>query len=299
MRTRVFSNAVALLLTAAMACGAGYAETIKLPSGRQYIADLPSSGGKNAPLLIVFHGGALTGASVRKYSGLSEPANKRGYVVIYPTGSGKMGILPTWNAGTCCGYAVAQNIDDVGYTATLIADAAQRFGINTHRVFLTGISNGAEMSFRVAAERPDLVAGIAPISGPLATVSADLKGPVPVVDFHGDADGFAKYGGGEGKVSKVMFRSVPETLAIWAKENGVSPTPTITKLPDIADDGTAVERYDFGPGLAPLVHYRIIGGGHNWPGRKSIGYFGTATKDIDADQIMLDFFDRLPDKHNT
>lgn len=277
-------------------CCAAQAQTIKLASGREYIVDLPPSRGRGAPLLIVFHGGAQGAGHVRTYSGLSAPANARGYVVIYPSGTSGWAGFPTWNVGVCCGAALKRNVDDVGFAEAIIADAAQRFGINQHRVFLTGISNGAMLDYRIAAERPDLVAGIAPIAGALVTRSTALHGSVPIIDFHGDSDTFVKYEGGVGRFSHALFRSVPETLSLWAKQNGLGLTPKVTKLPDISPDGTRVERYEFGDGKAPLVHYRVIGGGHNWPGRTSTKFFGPVTHDINANELMLDYFASLPDR---
>ena len=282
-------------LVMGMPCMASQA--VRLPTGRHYFIDLPPKGGAAAPLIIVFHGGGESARSVANYSGLSAPANARGYAVMYPSGSGRLGLFPTWNAGNCCVYAMLHHIDDVGFTAALIDDAVQRFGINRHRVFLTGISNGAMMSYRVAAERPDLVAGIAPVAGSLITVTINIKGAVPIVDFHGDADHFARYQGGLGRFSNEMLRSVPESLAAWAKANGVSQTPTLTLMPDVANDGTRVERLDYGKGKAPLVHYKILGGGHTWPGAtRDVHFLGPTTRNIDADQIMLDFFDAQPSR---
>ena len=43
-------------------------------------------------------------------------ADRETFVAVYPNGSGRFGKrLLTWNAGTCCAYAVINNVDDVGF----------------------------------------------------------------------------------------------------------------------------------------------------------------------------------------
>lgn len=282
---------------AALAClVAGMAqaeEAVKLPSGRDYIAYLPAGGGHGAPLLIAFHGYTETPENLVRFSGLAEPATAKGYVVLFPRGIGR-----SWNAGLCCADAMTQDVDDVGFAGALIDDAAQRYGIDRHRVFLTGMSNGAMLSYRIAAERPDLVAGIAPVAGTLATRSGAIRGPVPVLDFHGTEDGLVSYEGGTGLRFSRMFRPVPETLRLWAKADGAASSPASTAVPGPADDGLTVQKLDFGGGAVPVVHYKIIGGGHTWPGRPAPSFLGASTNAIDADAIMLDFFGKLPSRAN-
>jgi polyhydroxybutyrate depolymerase len=43
--------------------------------------------------------------------------------------------------------------------------------------------------------------------------------------------------------------------------------------------------------VQPVVLYRIVGGGHTWPGsRFEVARLGATTKQIDAAQTMWDFF---------
>ena len=65
-------------------------------------------------------------------------------------------------------------------------------------LFETGHSNGAMLAWRLACERPDLVAAIAPNSGEARLDQLHcIKGPpVPVLAFHGTADPCATYKSG-------------------------------------------------------------------------------------------------------
>ena len=58
-----------------------------------------------------------------------------------------------------------QNIDDVGFFTILIENLSQEFTIDPHRIFVTGISNGAMMSYRLAIEISEKIAAIAPVAG--------------------------------------------------------------------------------------------------------------------------------------
>lgn len=68
-----------------------------------------------------------------------------GFAILAPQGIGN-----SWNAVHCCGRAVAENVDDVGF----VRELAWSFIPNKQRpaVFLTGFSNGAFLSSRIALE---------------------------------------------------------------------------------------------------------------------------------------------------
>jgi polyhydroxybutyrate depolymerase len=61
-----------------------------------------------------------------------------------------------------------------------------------------------------------------------------------------------------------------------------------------------VTRQTYGPGRdgAEVVLYVIEGGGHTWPGRVGAGpverLLGPSTRDIDANELMWEFFQRHP-----
>ena len=82
------------------------------------------------------------------------------------------------------------------------------------------------------------------------------------------------------------------TVAEWAQRNGCSPTPMESLLPDSADDGTTVTRYDFtgcdpGGDISSIV---VTNGGHTWPGGYSPLDLGLVSADINANEVMLEFF---------
>ena len=103
---------------------------------------------------------------------------------MFPNGYSRFGgILATWNAGSCCGGAVRNNIDDVGFIREVIARMERQASVDPGRIFATGMSNGAMMSWRLACELSEIRA-IAPVAGTDNTPACKPSRPVPVIEFH-------------------------------------------------------------------------------------------------------------------
>jgi len=78
---------------------------------RSFILRLPPDFATRGPLpvLLAFHGGGGNASGFQKYAGLDETADRLGYALVYPDGTGRLGRrLLTWNAGACCGFAMQQ-----------------------------------------------------------------------------------------------------------------------------------------------------------------------------------------------
>jgi polyhydroxybutyrate depolymerase len=250
------------------------------------------------PVVLSFHGGGSNAEQMVRFCGLNEKADKEGFIVVYPNGTGYMRML-TWNGGNCCDYAMKNSVDDVAFTRSVLDDLAKVANVDAKRVFATGMSNGGIMVYRLAAELSDRIAAIAPVSGPMGTATCNPKRPVPVMHFHGTDDAFAPFKGGKGKgVSGTEFFSVEHSIQAWVKADGCPETPKVTDLPKRADDGTSVQRKTYGPGRddAEVVLFVINGGGHTWPGRDAIRFLGTSTHSISANDLMWEFFQRHPMK---
>jgi polyhydroxybutyrate depolymerase len=118
--------------------------------------------------------------------------------------------------------------------------------------------------------------------------------------FHGTADHVVPFDGlPQEAAESFRFLSVPETIAFWIKVNQCLSDPHTTACADAADDGITVERthYCTASGETRVVLFKIIGGGHTWPGREPPpAILGRSTKDISANDLMWEFFQqhRLP-----
>ncbi|MBC7817438.1 MAG: dienelactone hydrolase family protein [Planctomycetaceae bacterium] len=253
------------------------------------------------PVVLVFHGGGSNAEVMVRFSGMSEKADEAGFVAVYPSGSGRLEKVLTFNGGNCCGYAQLQKIDDVAFTRALLDDLAKALPIDEKRVFATGMSNGGIISYRLASELSDRVAAIAPVGGPMGTETCQPKRPVPVMHFHGIDDKYAPFQGGRGEdsLTGTKFYSVEHSINAWVKANGCDEKPAVTELPDKTDDGTRVTRKVWSNGRegSEVILFEIQGGGHTWPGRPAaVRFLGTTTRDINANDLMWEFFQRHPMK---
>ncbi len=256
---------------------------------------------KALPVVIAFHGGGGNPQSMRKLCGLSAKADEAGFIVVYPYGTGRLeNQFLTFNGGECCGYAMENKIDDVGFVRALLDDLASVTPIDTRRVYATGLSNGGIISYRVAAELADRIAAIAPVGGPLMMESIRPSRAVPVMHFHGTADENAPFKGGYGKGfmgngGVTDFKSVEFTLNQWIEANGCEKTPSIEPLPDKTDDGMKCTRkiWSGGKDGSEVVLIEIENGGHTWPGMEPpMAMLGKSTKDISANDLMWEFFQK-------
>ena len=268
---------------------------------RTYLVHLPpaASAGKPLPVVLAFHGGGVNAESMARFSGLSDKADRSGFIAVYPSGTGRLSRVLTWNAGNCCGYAERRHVDDVGFVRRLLDDLATVATVDPRRVYATGISNGGMFTHRLACELSDRIAAIASVSGPIGIDRCRPTRSVPVMHFHGTADRFAPFAGGRGErsLSSIMFYSVEHTIGSWVTVDGCSPTPTTEALPDRVADGTHVTRKTYAPCRdgAEVVLYTIHNGGHTWPGRQPrFGFLGRSTANVDANDTMWEFFLKHP-----
>ena len=230
---------------------------------RTYLVHAPAGLDHPAGLVINLHGAGSTGAEQAAISHYDTVADQLGLVVVYPDG-----IDHSWADGRGASKPDRQGVDDVGFLSALADRLVPDFGIAPGRVFATGMSAGAFMTNRLACQRADLVAAIAPVSGTLGTgVGCAPSRPVAVLQTHGTADRVVPYDGGtmtgRGGVSDIL----PATgmSARWRDADGCPP-PVQDTLPGTGD-GTSVRRLTAAPCAAgtAVVLLSVDGGGHTWP----------------------------------
>jgi polyhydroxybutyrate depolymerase len=171
---------------------------------------------------------------------------------------------------------------------------------DSRRIFATGISNGAGMSFRLACDLPGTFAAIAPVAGALPAELEDRcagVAPVSLLMFQGTDDRLMPYQGGDLTHRRGRILPVTTTASLFAQVNGCAEEPMVAAQPDTVTDGTRVRRSTY-PGCRDgreVVLFTIEGGGHTWPGGPPVGRsVGRVTRDLDATRVMLDFFDHHP-----
>lgn len=266
---------------------------------RSYLVHVPASydASQPTPVVLALHGAGVNAAFTVATTGLNTKSDQAGFIVVYPNGTG-FGPFLTWNAGGVLGPLGESQPDDVLFLRTLLDDLSMRLNVDPRRVYATGLSNGGMMCYRLAAEMSDRIAAIAPVAGPQAREFPLPPRPVSVMHFHGTQDRVVPQDGPSPQTPPFLtFKSVDETLQIWAAHNECPAVPVITTLPDLVPDGTVVQRHTYAPGRdgAEVVYFRIQNGSHNWPGKNSIlAILGPITFDIQANDLMWEFFQRHP-----
>jgi polyhydroxybutyrate depolymerase len=289
---------------------AGGNHTLSLRHGgrtRQYIAHIPpaAASGRALPLLLAFHGGGGEAAGFQDYAGLDVVADREGFIVVYPYGSG---VLPrrllTWNAGGCCGYAMDRKVDDVGFAIAVLDDVARRANVDRGRVYATGHSNGAMMTYRLGAERADRIAAIAPVAGAYNVAAFAPSRPVAVLHVHSVDDPRALYDGGlgppfPGTNVRSPHRPVMEGIERWRVANKCSAAPRSAESRAGTAKGSGAAQtatmlvWDGCAGGTKLAHWKLTGVGHGWPGNATAelreGIIGPSTTLISAAEEVWKF----------
>lgn len=262
---------------------------------RGYIIREPAAvarGGTRVPLVIVLHGGGGNARNAESMTGFTAKANAENFIVVYPDGSGRRrDALLTWNAGHCCGYAMEQKVDDVAFIRTLIDTLVARYPIDSKRVYVTGMSNGAMMTHRIGIELADRVAAIAPVVGALFGDEAHPRAPVSALIINGLVDESVPYGGGSpgGRFSESWDGTPTEPAAeqgkFWAAADGCART-----APNVDRGRYLVVPYRC-PGSVAVERYTIKDGGHAWPGGQKGSRMGaTPSTAIRATDVIWSFF---------
>lgn len=267
---------------------------------RKYLVHVPAKydPAKPTPLLFSFHGGGAHmeyQASDKNYGQISK-SEAEGFVVVFPNGYSKLGgKLATWNAGSCCGPARDNNVDDVGFVKQMIANLGNQLNIDRGRIFATGMSNGGMMVHRLACEMPDVFKAVASVAGPDGTSNCNPSRPISVLHIHARNDDHAVFEGGSGKKSMAKstitdFVSVPETIARWVKRDACAATPKRV----LDKPGAYCERYSPCKGGAEVELCVTETGRHSWPGASKARGEEPPSQAISANDVMWDFFMSRP-----
>ena len=274
---------------------------------RTYIFHIPSSHNKSEqmPLVLALHGRGSNGRGmiILTRRGFNKLADKDGFIIVYPDG-----VELNWNDGRkdeeANDRAHRENIDDVGFISALIDSMIINYNINPKRVYVTGISNGAIMSYRLACELSHKIAAIAPVDGNIPVMlypECSPVSPVSVLAINNTDDPLIPFEGGDiyGKFRKINLGkvlSVDESIGFWVNHNMCSPIPVITEVPDLdPGDGTRVIKKEYINNIdgTEVILYAIEGGGHTWPGGFQYlpaRIIGKTCRDIDANEVIWTFF---------
>src|ERR1700722_11882219 len=161
---------------------------------REYVVHVPEGHDQKTPMPVVLalHGATMNGPMMAWFCGLNRKADDEGFIAVYPNGTGTHSSF-FWNGGNCCGSAMKNKVEDVAFINALLDDLRRIYPVDPQRIYATGMSNGAIMAYRLAAELSDRLAAIAPVSGSVGTEVSRPKRPVSVLHFHGTLDEYVPF----------------------------------------------------------------------------------------------------------
>jgi polyhydroxybutyrate depolymerase len=248
-----------------------------------YIVHLPPGydGTKRTPLVLNWHGYTSTAQQQETFSSMDAVADREGFILVYPNSPDM-----SWNAGTCCAFG-AMSRDDVGFAMALIAQLRGQACVDAKRIYTTGMSNGAFMSYRLGCEHGETFAAVAPVAGKVGIPNCAPSRPVPLMAFHGSADTVVVYDAG-GLSGETPPLDVPDTVKAWAARSGCTQAPMTSYQMGVVTCNT----WSACSAGATVTLCTVEGAGHCWPGQSYCPY-GTSTTDIDASSQIAAFFKKF------
>lgn len=269
---------------------------------RSFVAYLPQGANPTTPLpfVYVFHGASQTGAELYDMTEYAKLADTEGIAVVFPDGQGASsatgtGALAPWNVSDgapCCGLgALAANPSavDFAFLDAIKADVSEDQCLDSNHVFATGFSMGGYFSHHVACDRPDFRAA-APHSGAtIASLDACKTGRMPIIIFHGNADGLIAPGCDD--PTSAAQSGFPASATLWARKNGCA--ATYTSIPETGTGGNNGQcyLYDGCPpgGQVELCTFPTLS--HAWAGAPvCAGCIGSGVGFPSATRLEWDFF---------
>tara|TARA_Y100000589_G_C27196265_1_gene646947 strand:- start:4478 stop:6358 length:1881 start_codon:yes stop_codon:yes gene_type:complete len=237
---------------------------------REYIYFNPTPNQENIPLVFVCHGYTGSAEGIMNYSEFNQLAMQYGFAVCYPQGIEDSSGNTFFNVGY--DFQNNETVDDVYFLETLIDEFASNDGIDTEKVFCTGMSNGGDLCYLLACEASESFLGVAPVSGMIMGDILDNCTPsqtVGILEIHGTNDNVTYYDGDYYNVDGWgAYPSIPATIDYFADIYDIDLESSGT-FPNIStNDGSTVsfEKYGNADSCPKVWLYTVNGGGHDWPG---------------------------------
>jgi len=230
------------------------------------------------PLVILLHGYGGNGQDVEGYMQFRPLAEGRGFLYCYPDGHINLNGDRCWTSTDDASDPPEWGLpvlDDAGYLRGVIEEVGRHFVLDRKGVFLIGHSNGGHMSYRMACECADLIAGVASLSSAIY-IDPSLCAPserVNILEIHSLADQGCLYWGGALTIaSGWFFNTTPypgavRTVQTWAGYNDAhdpvtDSLPSLDLVLDMAGLDTVVTRYTQHPPGGAVELWTITGGPH-------------------------------------
>jgi len=273
---------------------------------RRYTVHVPPGydGTTPVPVVVMLHGGGGTSRAAATETGWGTKADKEGFLAIFPDAMARDPSQPgsfrknpqCWNDGSDRFFNGQQAPDDVAFLNAMLDELLAKFAVDARRIYFTGFSNGASMTFRVGAELSRRIAAIAPVAGACWLKPLKLEQAIPMCYIGGTADPLNPLNGGGPKfvvggntLGGKEKAPVRDSIQKWAQAIGCPAVPKETS----EANGVRIETYGPGHEGVEMMYVIIEGLGHTWAGGKSLlpeFMVGKKSDKIKATDFIWDFF---------
>src|SRR5215471_8908118 len=132
---------------------------------RTYLQHVPANFQPNTgALVIVLHGSGGSGLDMETSTAFSTLADQTGFAVVYPDG-----LVDSSTGQSDWSYFFNDFTDDVAFFRQLIPALQASVRPDPKRIYVTGFSAGAFMSYRLGVELSNLIAAVAAVEGAISS----------------------------------------------------------------------------------------------------------------------------------
>ena len=290
---------------------------------RSYRIHIPPSYDNINPMPVVFslHGSAFPAVNSftqEHYycSDMDQKADKEGFIVVYPNGGfflyrylvdypfylSFIELLPILTFSRVWNFGNYSEVDDIGFIKSLIDNLMSQLKVDSSRIYITGLSGGAMMTYQLGSELSDVVAAIAPVAGasggsmsvsepddnvPIYIVPKPLN-TVPIMILYGLND--VSYDGGWLNVlsfgkyqSWGYLLSAEESVSLWVEYNDCNSVPEISES---QDGRIIIKSYKNPNNESNVIFVTYLDGIHEW--------FKSPPYELSATDLIWEFFEAHP-----
>src|ERR1035437_3734937 len=255
--------------------GAGTSKT-----ARTFVVHVPPGfdGKSKLPVVIMLHGAGGSGTDAIAQTGWGAKSDRQGFIAVFPDGTPPRAALAAqfltnprlWNDGSGRGATGVEKVDDLGFISAMIDYLEARYAADPARIYCTGFSNGASMTFSVGLNLSNRIAAIAPVSGHLWYREKQLTYPVSLLFIIGRDD----------------------ALKEWERMLGCGP-----EVQTARGNGVLEITYNRCVKGGEVEYYAVRGLGHVWPGglnQLPKNWVGKPSNNLNATDVIWEFFKTHP-----
>jgi len=238
---------------------------------RSFCFQKPKHNTQGASLVFAIHGsGGLARNFMNITSKIDAKMSTENFLLVFPQGYKRY-----WNECRKASTAEANQLDinEEAFFLAMIDYFVENYQIDRKKVFVSGVSGGGQMAFKMGMRLPATFRAIAAVVANMPAPEnmdciAEGK-PISTLIINGTADPVNPYLGGEMKAGIPLGTvvSTQETFQYWAGLAGYKGKPKKTLLPDpIPDNQITMEQFTYKKkGKPEVTLISVINGTHGQP----------------------------------